>query len=379
MTGSPALALLEQSASSTGVWPSWRAELARSIPGVGRAISIYTGLISQMALNRFRGITPLPPTLMMQRPDPNRALAWWLAQHVDDYLMHGNAVHYVTGRDADDRPTSAVWLPSHRVGLLENRVNPLLPPTYVFDGKQLPRQGDVVHVQRGADPMFPWRGVGVVEQHLRSLGRVYHQEMAEDGSLTSSGVPSVAVIAGNPRISDEEIDQGLEQWDHMFGGPVRKPGIFPAGTQVLPLAWSPSDAQMVEARGFSLTDVANMFNLDSYELSAPQSSHVYKSPGPMFTALMRKSLAPVMAPFESEWSYRWLPRGQELRFNRRAVEVGDFGEAMTAASTGVTTVGADGQPLMSVEEGRAMLGLAVASSLDASAASVLPTTEGDGS
>ena len=35
------------------------------------------------------------------------------------------------------------------------------------------------------------------------------------------------------------------------------PVILPSGSEVKPLAWSPSDSQMVEAHQMSLQDVAN--------------------------------------------------------------------------------------------------------------------------
>ena len=366
-----ALLLAQQSTS----WPAWRADLARSIPAVGRALGIYRGLIAQMPLQRFRAAEALPTTRLLERPDEERPRSWFVGQHVDDYLVHGNAVHLVLNRDADGWPQWVRWLPAPRVSMAV-MPDPMARPEYLFDGRPLPQE-DVVHVQRGADPTATWRGVGVVEQHLLSMGRVFAQEASETASLTGAGVPSVAVIAPNPRISDDEIKAARAQWDELYGGPRRVPGIFPQGTEIRTLAWSPTDSQMTEARTLALTDVANMFNVDAYHLGAPGSSHTYRSPGPLFTSLLRVSLEPVMADFEGEWSYRWLPRGQELRFLRRVVEQDTLAEGVSTVAKAIGTVDANGEPLMLSPEGRTALGWAVSDgALQATAVSPLPTTGG---
>ena len=94
-----------------------------------------------------------------------------------------------------------------------------------------------------------------------------------------------------------------------FAGPNREPAILPNGTQVIPLAWSPSDTQLIEARQVSLLDVANMFNLDGYWLGAPVAGMTYRTAGPQYQQILRTSLEPVLSDFEDVWSFDWLPRG----------------------------------------------------------------------
>src|SRR5215831_12253165 len=49
------------------------------IPAVARAVQLYGGLMSQMALNVYRGSTPLPIPPICRNPDPNRTLQWFVA------------------------------------------------------------------------------------------------------------------------------------------------------------------------------------------------------------------------------------------------------------------------------------------------------------
>lgn len=333
-----------------GRWSGWMtAAVARSLPGVARGLALIAGQLSQMPLDDYAGVTPRPRPPLLDSPDPDNSRAWFVQVQVEDYLLNGNAVHYVTSRDKRTGwPTSVVWIPAEWVQIV---VDPITQEhSYWVGGMEL-RRSDVVHVKRGADRMNPHRGVGVVEQHLDALGTVRDQHRYENEVLKGGAVPSVAVIAPNPRVSDEEATAAKSAWVDKFGGPVREPGIFPKGTEVIPLAWSPSDSQLVEARQLSLTDQANMLNLDGWWLGAPSKGLAYKSPGPMFLQLLRQTLEPIAAPFEDVWSAAWLPRGRRVRFDRRAVLADDM-QTMVATASAAVAAG-----LWTVEEGRVYMGM----------------------
>jgi HK97 family phage portal protein len=253
---------------------------------------------------------------------------------VEDYLLNGNAVCLVTTRGADGWPASVAWLPANWVYVLADP-SALANPVYYLKGAQLPT-GDVIHVKRGADRLYPVRGVGVVEESLDTLDRVAMEEAYERSALASGAVPSVAVIAPQSNLTQDVADDAKAMWTQKFAGPVREPVILPNGTQVVPLAWSPSDTQLTEARHMSLTDVANLFNLDSFWLSAPVEGLTYKSAAPLYQTLLRTSIEPVIADFEDIWSFEWLPRGQQIRFDRNQLLRDDLPTTATALAALVT-------------------------------------------
>ncbi|HEY9417482.1 MAG TPA: phage portal protein [Pseudonocardia sp.] len=333
----------------------WDADSARSLPGMGRALQLYGGLISQCGLDQFSGdelIKPRPP--LLQLPDVNlRARSTFVRTHVEDYLLHGNALHLVTARYANGGEVRGVrWFPAHMWHVADPSSTEDGGVDYYLNGRKVPRQ-DVVHAQRGAAEGAPWRGVGVVEEHLKTLNRAGLEEAAESKNLTGGGVPSVAVIAPQATLSTEETEDAKDTWEEKFEGPGRRPAVLPNGTQVVPLSWSPVDAQMIEARKMSLVDVANCCNLDPYWLGGQSSSHTYKSPGPMFLTLLRTSLEPVMADLELVWSLAWLPYGRSVRFDRLQLTRDDFA---TEVQTGVQGVAAG---LITAEEWRVRQGLPV--------------------
>jgi HK97 family phage portal protein len=323
---------------------------AAGIPAVGRAMAVYAGAIRQMPLDAYRGDQLLPRPRLLDQPDPNAPRGWWVGVQVEDYLYNGNALAVITARDAAGWPSAVTWLPANwcQIGW-----DPARPGAvqYLVNGTPL-RGDDVVHVRRGADRACPVRGIGIVEQYLRSLERVATQESYEKATLQNAAVPSVAVVSPNPDLDQSEADDAKEKWVAGYSGGRRLPVVLSAGTQVIPLAWSPEDAQLTEARRMALTDVANMTNLDAYYLGAPNASLTYQSPGANFSNLLRISLEPVLSDFEDAWSMALLPRGQRLRFERVQFTRDDFASTIETLATAVAA------GILTNEEARGFLGMA---------------------
>lgn len=346
----------------------WDVETACTIPGFGRGLSVY-GMIAQCALDQYRGVVKMPtrPPLL-ELPDVNlRSLATFIDVHIKDFLVHGNAVHLVHTRLSNDAVRGVRWFPAHMWSVAGPGNTDDGGVDYYLNGRPVPRR-NVVHVQRGAHPVEWWRGVGVVEQYLKTLDRAGLQEARERKNLTTGGVPSAAIIAPNPRISEDEAKEAKQDWMDKFG-PGGEPGIFPYGTQITPLSWSPADSELTEARKLTLVDMANALNLDPYWLGAQSSSHTYKSPAPTFLELQRVSLEPVMTVFEQVWSALWWPpTGTTTRFDRLTLTRDDWASEVAAGIAAVNS------GLISREEWRVRQGLPVEPEVgELKAAPTMPT------
>lgn len=328
--------------------PARPTEQMKGLPAVTRATGLISGLIRQMHLDAYRGEQLMPTPRLCDRPDPSKGWgrARFLGVHVEDYLHHGNAISLVTSRDEDGYPASVMWLPAINVSLSDERPwgGPL---RYWYLGRALPVD-DVIHVARGADPMNPARGVGVIEQHITSWSKLTDQAQFEADAYRQSGVPSVAVTTTNPDLSQDEADAAKAKWMVTFAR--REPVILPQGTVVTPLAWSPSDSQMVEAHSMGLQDVANAFGMDGAWLGAPTKGMTYKSVGPMFLSLVRDTIEPTADDFEQIWGPEWLPHGEQLRFRKTDILTDDM---PTEVSWIVDAIAAG---MMTEDEGRARIG-----------------------
>lgn len=334
--------------SSPALWTN--PALALGIPAVAKAVGVIAGQIKQAPLDDYAGVTPMARPRLLDQPDPNAPRSWFVQCQVEDYLCNGNAVAYITAYTPTGWPAAITWLPAAWVSIACDPKD-YTNVTYMVAGVELVRDR-VVHVRRGADRWCPARGVSVIEQHLSTLDRVAMQEEYERQNLRGGGVPSAAVITPNRDLGEDEATEAKVDWLAKFIGPGREPAILPYGTQVIPLAWSPADAEMAASRQLSLTDVANMFCLDGYWLGAPTSSLTYRSPGPMYTHLLRVTLGPTLVDFEDVWSMALLPRGHRVVFDRNALQRDDL---QTSIDTVVTATGST-PPLMTVAEGRAYLG-----------------------
>lgn len=332
----------EPSTLTTWVRDDWTVQ---GIPGMARSLQLYCGLTGQMPMelvNESNVIEPTPSVL--KQPDPSLSRFNYVGSSVRDWWIHGNTLSLVLGRDQNGYVAGVKYFPAHMWGIREGD-----DENVYLAGRPVP-WGEVIHVQRGVDPFNTKRGIGVVEQHLRSFQRLGYQEAYEQDALSKAGVPSVAVIAPQKELTQKEADEAADAWERKFSGPGRRPGIFPAGTDIKTLSWNPSDQQLVMARQLGLTDIANIMNLDGYFLGAPGSSHTYRSAGSMFVALIRMSLEPVMAPFEDTWGRHFAPAGCRVRFARRELTRDDL---QTMVTTGKEAVDAG---LMSVDEWRELMG-----------------------
>lgn len=325
------------------------AAAAQGIPALGRVLDLVGGQAVQMPLQGWRGPHLLSPTpAVLDDPDPDNGIEWIVDMSVRDYLTHGNAIAYVTSRDPmTGWPRTWTWIPADWVTVTKAERDPV---RYWILGVEVEGH-NVAHVKRKAHPHAPWVGIGLVEQYSRTLRRIYSQESYEKAVLDGSAVPSVAVISPNDEPSQTEIDRAKEAWQRKFGGPTREPGIFPKGTQVVPLTWSPSDSQLTEARTLALTDAANLANIDGYWLGAQSAGYSYKSPGPMYLNLIRQTVGPILVPFERTWSRLLLPRGTRARFDRFAAMRDDMGTTVEWVRSGIES------DLFTLEEGRGYLGL----------------------
>jgi HK97 family phage portal protein len=349
--GAPSLRFNPPDGTNAMVGPFvWDATSARQIPAVARCLQIYSGLVRQMKMDVYRGDLKLPRPRLLERPDPLNAGSWFVGISVEDYLLSGNAVSLITSRGVDGWPLTVIYLPINYVYIVWIPGQAL--PDYYFYGQPIPVE-DVVHVKRGADRWFgAVRGVGIVEEAMGTLDRVAMEEVYESSTLAGAAVPSVAIVAPQATLTQDVADQAKDDWEVKYGGPNRRPAILPNGTQVIPLAWSPTDTQMIEARHLSLIDVANLFSIDGYWLGAPVSGMTYRTAGPQYQQILKTSLEPVLADFEDVWSNAWLPRGQAVRFNRNRLLSEDLTTATAAAVAGYQA------HLVTLDEARAALNLA---------------------
>lgn len=295
---------------------------ALSIPAVWRARQLISQSIGGMPLGAWRkdGTEELDPIpRLLDEPNLGEDRCSTVAAWVCDLLDHGNAFGVVAQRDAENHPVSVVPVSASRVWVrrVEGRVE------YQIDGGVIYDRRDVFHA-KGTHRPGDLRGMGVLEAGLSAIARM-GQESAYASRAFTSGTP-----AGIVRVKDPDLPAGepTDEPGYTSAHGIKKAwhrDIVSGDVAVLsdlvdfePLAWTPSDAQMVEARQMSLVDAANLFNLDPYWLGASQVSAPYQNVQQAALQLSRFGLGFWITVLEAQFS-RMLPRGTVARFNRDTI------------------------------------------------------------
>ena len=325
-------------------------KVVEAVPAVGRAMGVIAGRMAQMPLTLWSRDTKLATPRLFEKPDPNIDYPTWMSALVWDYFLHGNAVVFDTTVDDEwGMPQTAMWIPAEKV-------NAWMDPTsgqlrYVVGNYELDLDR-VHHFRRRLDPREPWRGIGILEQYMRTFAKISDQQGYESTMLRESGVPSIAITVGNPDMSQAEAEAAKESWKGKFSGPVREPVVLPEGTTVTPLGWSPHDSEMVEAQKMSRGDVADLFNLDRYYLGVSDGNFNYKTAGTMAAALVTDTLGEHLQTFEAGFTAGWCMHGRRVKFDPTGVTA-DSPAVMSEWLIPLVRAG-----IISSDEARARLGFA---------------------
>ena len=288
-----------------------------SIPGVWRAVSLLAGIVAGLPIGVYRAVDPLPtlPSVLTQ-PTPWEPRANTLAAMMRDLLLHGNALLVKNDYDSEGYVTSVVPIPTADVGVAM-RNGSLVYRVGTDEGfSREYRADEVVHFKGFHDP-GDLKGQGVLEHHLRHLARMDAESAYAHSTFASSAMPTGILKVHDPDMSPAEAKKVKDKWREQFTG-RREPAVLSDLYDFTPLSWSPTDAQLVEARQMSLVEIAQMFGIAAYWLDAPPTSQVYESAMMAATNLLRYSLEFWLTVLESGLS-SLVPRGQDVRFNRDQV------------------------------------------------------------
>lgn len=318
-------------------WPSsgefqthWDSQAwsAFAVPGYWRGRLLLSQAIGGMPLAGWKGLEQLTPTpLVLREPAAGEDRCTTVAAWVGDLIDHGNAIGFVAARNAEGRATSLLPVPCTEVGVGYDAGGRVAYDHYqdgIVTRRYYPDAGDVFHAKGVLAYPGALRGMGALEAGLSSLSRI-RDESAYASNAFRNGTPS-----GLLRVKDPDLQPGNPDDEAGFASAVGikkqwKASIGTGDVAVLsdlvdftPLSWTPSDAQMVEARQLSLVDVANLLNVDPYWVGASQVSAPYQNVQDAALQLSRFSLSPWVNPLEAQFS-RFLPYGTEARFNRDTV------------------------------------------------------------
>lgn len=299
---------------------------ALGIPGVFRAVDLISGVLGETPLHAWRSLAgerpvrldPDPPILGDPCPPDTPASA--MSALGMDYLMHGNGIALFTSWSREGHPTSYVPVPAEYVSVA-TVTDPELSDFYqvptgtrVYDiaGEKYPSSA-VLHVKRMARP-GQLRGLGVLEARLTL--ETAREQTQQASQIAQGAVPTGILQATNPDYPKSEYVKDKAAW--VASQRSRTVAMLSPNLTFTPIAWNPEEMQMVEARKFSLQEIALLFGLPGRYLGVEAGSLTYSSPSLDSIDLLKWTLSQHFVRFEQEFS-RHMPRTTRARFNRDAV------------------------------------------------------------
>lgn len=295
---------------------------AMAVPGAWRASLLLSDTIGLIPWHAYRDgpdgiaerIRPTPPLLEQPAPPDTRMTS--ISSMALDLIYHGNAVALIAGRDASGVVSSAVPVPVDMVNVRRVRGRDelgLRPGDVAYDvGGSVYGADRVIHIKGPCKP-GSLRGMGVLEAHLSGALRLATELDRQAGNVGEAGVPSGVLKVSSPDLTKAEAAELKAGW--MASQRTRTVGVLNAVTDFLPLAWNPTETQLLEARAFSVQQLALVFGIDPSWLGAATSSRVYANVEQEGLNLFKYSaLAGHLARFEQTLSLA-MPPGEWAQTN----------------------------------------------------------------
>lgn len=298
---------------------------ALSLPGAWRGCNLMGDLLAQVPWDAWTEhgreqeelISPRP--LLLEQPAPPDTRFTTFKSMFLDYLWHGNAVGIIATRDGAGKPTSIWPVPAPWVGVrrITDRTSsstflPIGAIEYNIAGKVY-SANDVVHVKGPCAP-GALRGFGVLEAHLLGTLATSHEQQHEAQKMARHGVPPGYLRATDPDVTDDELREARDDWMSKRDAG----GVAGLNSQIEfhEVAWNPDEMQMIEAREFTLLEMANLLGLPPSFLGAAVAgtSLTYSTVDTEALGLLKFSMGGHFSQFEQTLSLAF-PRGTCVRAN----------------------------------------------------------------
>lgn len=165
-----------------------------------------------------------------------------------------------------------------------------------FSNRIVLSSANSVHL-RGEPPYTRGFGTGVLDRFGAdiNLARAMRDYAA---NVFKSGIPAGYLKVNAPQITEDQATKLKTRWMSQNGS-ARTIAVLNATTEFHPVAVSPIDAQLDDARTWSLRDIALAFGVPAYMLGVPGDSSTYANVESRMTELRTFTLLPWIRRLES--------------------------------------------------------------------------------
>ncbi len=298
--------VIDDAAVRTSGLVSVRGSYFMSLSAVYRAVSVIASSVAQMPLEVYD--TDADGYLAPSKSDPVRN---WLRRGGDprmsrytlveclvrDMLLHGNGYALIE-RGADGRPSGLRYLRPQWVTVLSDTFDRVVE--YDVAGVGRVRPSEVVHVVNVSEDGIT--GVSTLDYAANTLAAALSAEATAKGFFDGGGRHSGFITSDRP-LNDRQRTAVAERVNKGEPGSVF---VLEGGFGFHPMGISAADAQLLESRLYSVSEIARFFGVSPVKLFDLTKSS-YSTVEATQLAFLTDTLAPLMAKIEGELERKLYP------------------------------------------------------------------------
>lgn len=300
-----------------------------TVSAVWRGINLISDAIGSLPIHAYKNgerIEPCP-SILLRPAYPETAVETYSAM-VGTLILHGNYVAVLGPPNSTGWPDIIYPVAPTRVSV--TRDNGRL--VYKIDDMVF-NASEVMHIKAHSRPGSDY-GLGLLQTQRQLIGSALAINEYAAKYFAGGTAPTGIIKSANPDLTQQEADLLKSMWLQHYGGRNREPAVLNATTDFTPITDNAQQAQLIESRTFSLTEVANALGIPAYYLGAPNTSRTYSNVESENMQLIRWSLTPWLTRVEQAMS-DLLPRGQYAKFNLDSLLRGDTNSRYQAHKIGI--------------------------------------------
>ena len=283
---------------------------AMTIPAAASCRNLIVNAVAQTPLELYRKSTgeELGKPIWLDQPSISQPRIVTISLLVDSLLWYGVGYLEVTEQYADDgRPARFQFVDYNRVSYLTNSTNTEIVQ-YSVDGTPRPMSG------LGSLVTFQMTNEGVLNYGSEVLQQALSIERA---ASVAASTPMASGILKNTGadLDPKEVQELLAEW---YSARNRRGTAYLTQTlEYQPVSFSNKDQQMVESQANMATQVARMFGVPAYYLSAEQNaSMTYTNLIDQNKFFVQHTLQPFYSVIEERFSMNDITRaGNIVKFD----------------------------------------------------------------
>jgi len=207
----------------------------------------------------------------------------------------------------------------------------------IDSGKVVLEQANVLHIKHNSDDGII--GKGIVDFAMESLGHIKNIDIF-GSKFFENGTTLTGVLQSEKTLTDKAIEHLRKTWNQKYSGATNSNGVavLEDGLKFQQISVSPEQAQFLQSRKFSVTEVARWFGLPPDKLGDLERA-TFSNITQQDLNFVKQSITPLAVNFEEELNSKLISDQDKttnyFKINMNAILRGDIQTRFQAYKEGI--------------------------------------------